>query len=302
MGFKCLCFQAMRAIYKSISDVRITNLNKYHLYTHYDDSMSLGFVVKVPEGLVLAAESRVTLAANDEQGRPLYQATYDNATKLLSFSPPHNYIGVVTYGQAVIGGRTAYGYLTEFDEQLPKGRISVQKFAEELYQFFKSQWDNAEKPPGIIEPMVFLIAGFDEKEVYGRVYQIRIPEKAEPEEQNPGTFGISYGGDIQIVHRLVNGFDYNVKNLIESIQIADEQKSILLNELSKLQLPIPYPVLSLQDSVDLAILFIQTTIKTQKLAILPRSCGGPIDVCTITRKDGLKYIQCKEIKGEEGHT
>ena len=71
--------------------------------------MSLGFVVKVPEGLVLAAESRVTLTASDVHGKPLYQATYDNATKLLAFSPPHNYIGVVTYGQAVIGGRTAYG-------------------------------------------------------------------------------------------------------------------------------------------------------------------------------------------------
>jgi hypothetical protein len=46
--------------------------------------MSLGIVVIAPEGMVLAAESRVTLSAqiNDQN----IQANFDNATKLLSFS------------------------------------------------------------------------------------------------------------------------------------------------------------------------------------------------------------------------
>ena len=46
-------------------------------------SMSLGIVVEGPEGIVLAAESRVTLTAQTPTG-PLY-VNFDNATKVLAF-------------------------------------------------------------------------------------------------------------------------------------------------------------------------------------------------------------------------
>ena len=70
--------------------------------------MSLGIVIKGPEGLVLAAESRITLGAQTVTPRGLQQIPvyFDNATKLLSFSKPNTTVGVVTYGQAVIGQQT----------------------------------------------------------------------------------------------------------------------------------------------------------------------------------------------------
>jgi len=152
--------------------------------------MSLGLVVKVPEGLVLAAESRVTVTVADkETGTPRGQAAYDNTTKLFSFNDPHDSIGVVTYGQAFIGNRTAYGYFTEFNEQLSEQhpeRISVYDFAKELSQFFKAKWDATPPPPppaGMIqEPISFLIAGYNENEVNGRKYAVVIPDSPEPVE------------------------------------------------------------------------------------------------------------------------
>jgi len=56
--------------------------------------------------------------------------------------------------------------------------------------------------------------------------------------------------------------------------------------------------MALQDCVDLAIFFIRTTIIAQKLTIGLRGCGGPIDVATITRRDGFQYIQKKAVFGE----
>ena len=49
--------------------------------------MSLAIVFKGPEGIVLAADSRVTLSTEqtDAQGnKTILPATYDNATKLLT--------------------------------------------------------------------------------------------------------------------------------------------------------------------------------------------------------------------------
>ena len=72
--------------------------------------MSLGVAIKGPEGIVLTADSRITLEAQREGGLPL-PVNFDNATKLLSFSKPHNFVGAVTYGAAVIGSRTAHSFL-----------------------------------------------------------------------------------------------------------------------------------------------------------------------------------------------
>ena len=51
--------------------------------------MSLGIVVEGPEGIVLAAESRVTLTAQTPTG-PLY-VNFDNATKVLAFHNSSQY-------------------------------------------------------------------------------------------------------------------------------------------------------------------------------------------------------------------
>ncbi|MGA2885152.1 MAG: hypothetical protein WCG09_08930 [Halobacteriota archaeon] len=262
--------------------------------------MSVGLVIKVPEGLVLAAESRVTVTVADKQtGKPRGQAAYDNTTKLFSFKRPHDFIGVVTYGQAFIGKRTAYGYFTEFNERLSehlsKERISVYDFAKELSDFFKAKWQAeppSPPPEGMIqEPMSFLIGGYNEEELNGRVYLVVIPDNPEPVEQSRDNFGITYGGDIGIIYRLINGYDGNLQKIIE--------QNLTVAQKEELQLPFPYDALPLQDAVDLAILLIRATVNVQKLAIMPRTCGGPIDVCTITSADGLRYVQRKEITGEK---
>lgn len=51
----------------------------------------------------------------------------------------------------------------------------------------------------------------------------------------------------------------------------------------------------LQDCVNLATLFIKTTIETQSLTVGLRGCGGAIDVAIITRNSYLKFIKKKEI-------
>ena len=42
-------------------------------------------------------------------------------------------------------------------------------------------------------PMVFLVAGFDVGDAHGRVYEVSVPHRADPVEQNADGFGISWG-------------------------------------------------------------------------------------------------------------
>ena len=150
--------------------------------------------------------------------------------------------------------------------------------------------------------MTFVVAGFDEGEAYGKVYIIDIPRKPEPEGRTltPEEFGITWGGQREIVDRLIQGFDARLLKAIEQMNLNPEQTSTLQSTLGELQLPIPIQALPLQDCVDLAVFFIRTTISAQKLLVGLRGVGGPIDVATITQTDGLQFVQRKRIRGETG--
>ena len=97
--------------------------------------MSLGIIIKAIEGLVLAAESRVTLTFQANQlGMPpiMLNANFDNANKLLSFNDPFDKFGVVTYGLGSLNLRTAQSLIPEFEKSLlsNKEKLSVYQFAE----------------------------------------------------------------------------------------------------------------------------------------------------------------------------
>jgi len=264
--------------------------------------LSIGIVIKGPEGLVLAADSRITLTAKPSSGRDII-VHYDNAHKVLNFAEPHKYVGAVTYGIGGIGMRSAYSFIPEFESELPNCRLSVKEFAERLSDFFMKQWKKTMPMPPDYKgpPMTFVVAGFNENEPYGRVYLIEIPQNPTPIEQHsqPGEFGITWGGQREIVDRLIRGYDERVITILKKrLNLNETQVNELRQALGPLQMQIPIQYLPLQDCVDLAIFFIRTTIDAQRLTVGIRGCGGPIDVAIITRVEGFKFIQVKQIHGE----
>lgn len=263
--------------------------------------MSLGVVIKGPEGIVLAADSRVTLEARRGE-EPTIVVHYDNATKLLSFGTPNNYVGAVTYGAAIIGLRTAHSFVPEFELTLPDERLTVQDFASALSGFFIGRWKEG-MPEDFKGPsMSFVVGGYDPDAAYGKVFVFSIPESPTPEPRNPGEkdFGMTWGGQLEVVSRIVHGYDPALVGIVkEKLGPDDQQTSDLLAVFrERLQFRIPYEVLPLQDCVDLATFLVRTTMTAQALGVGIRGVGGAIDVAMITRTKGLEYVQQKQIHGE----
>jgi hypothetical protein len=259
--------------------------------------MSIGIIIKGTEGLVLAAESRITLSAKNEKGEVL-PINYDNARKVLQFAK-QAYIGAVTYGLGGIGLRNANSYVNEFEATLPDKRISTIEFSKFLSKFFMTQWkknmDANYKGP----PMIFNVGGYDENQPYGVVYQFEIPYKPDPVEQHKDGFGISWGGQREIVDRLVAGYDSKLLGIVKKkLSLNKNEVKELQKELLALQIKAPIQIMPLQDCIDLAILFIATTIETQRLTVGIRGCGGPIDIATVTNLGGFKFIQQKDLLGQ----
>jgi hypothetical protein len=284
--------------------------------------LSLGIAFKGAEGIVLAADSRVTLTAMMQigpqaAGQPqapgpqamAIPATFDNATKLLRVDG-QKYVGAVTYGQGALGTqqpRTAHSFVPEFETQLASKhgegtRLPVEEFAGELSDFFLRQWQAhgmpMQVPPG--NEMVFLVGGYDKDAPYGRVFEMFIPTRPQPLERHAGEFGITWGGQREFTDRLITGFDPNLLAIAQqALNLTDQQRTTLETQLrGKLQAPIPIPFLPLQDCVNLSILLVRTTIAIQTFLVGIRGVGGSIDVATITRTEGLKAIQLKRVIGE----
>ncbi len=269
--------------------------------------MSLGIAFKGPEGIVLAADSRVTLNAEITRGteKIILPSTFDNATKLLRFQG-HNYVGAVTYGAGAIGGRaprTAHSFLPEFERELAQKkteRIPVEQFAGILSKFFLERWEESRSDAPQNADMIFLIGGFDADAPYGRVFQFAIPGSPKPVEQQIGEFGLTWGGQLGYTSRLIKGMDPQLPALVQRhLGLSDKQNEDLSRFLeSELSLRIPYQFLPLQDCVDLAIFLIRTSIEIQTWLIDIRGVGGAIDVATITRTEGFQPIQQKAIVGQ----
>lgn len=260
--------------------------------------MSLGIVIKGPEGLVLAADSRVTIQAQPPEGPPI-SVNFDNATKLLTFSRPNSSVGAVTYGQAAIQIRTAHSFIPEFEADIPEERLPIDDFSRRLSDFFLNQWRETMPEEYEGPEMTFVVGGYDEGEPHGRVFLFDIPRNPDPREQTPaGTFGITWGGQREFVDRLIRGYDSRLPGMLqESLDIEPDR---INQALTGLTMAVPIQTMPLQDCVDLALFFIRTTVSGQALTIGIRGTGGPIDVATITRGQGLKFVQRKQISGEMG--
>lgn len=262
--------------------------------------MSLAIAIKGTEGIVLAADSRLTLEAH-KQGMPPLPITFDNATKILSFSGKHKYVGAVTYGLAVIGSRTAHSFVSEFEQtQLSNNeRLTIKAYADLLSHFFVQQW--GQMPSNYRGPdMTFLVGGYSPNSAYGEVFLFSVPGQPEPKQQHENSFGMIWGGQLEVVSRLIHGFDPELITIAQKLLNLDsKQAEALLTELrSKLQYPIPWEVLALQDCVDMATFLIRSTMTAQRMAVALRGVGGAIDVATITSTTEFDYVQKKKLHGD----
>jgi len=277
--------------------------------------VSLGIAIKGTEGIVLAADSRVTLFNQMpgplENQKVMVPSTFDNATKLLKVNlPKQRYVAAVTFGLGAIGGtepRTASSFMPEFEAGIAdEGRLPVKQFAERLSEFFLKQWKNLKMPeklpPG--NDMTFMVAGYDEGAAYGTLYAFQVPSDATPKLLIPDQqFGANWGGQREFTDRLLQGFDPNLPIVVQDLMgVPAEKRDALLQQKlkGKLGIAIPWQFLPLQDCVDLATFIIRTTIDVQKFVVGVRGVGGAIDVATITKTTGFREIKVKQISVDGG--
>jgi hypothetical protein len=238
--------------------------------------VSLVVTVYVREGIVMAADSRLTLNAKEQQGDTavvnLSVAQSDSSYKL--FLTPGG-LGISTCGEADIQGVPIAGYIDSFiRSDLGAGSLGVRETAQRLLDHFA-----AFKP---VPNTQFHVAGYAKagEDLQQEVWVVNMASSELSQANQPGQQGASWGGEGDILSRL-----------IQPVAQLDESGAIVQ---AFPHHPIPWQFFTLQDAIDFAVFAVRSTIDAIRLQPRAKTVGGPIDVLVI-RPDGARWIQRKEL-------
>jgi len=261
--------------------------------------MSIAMVVKVSEGLVLAADSASTLHGRVEGPGGIQEGvlkTYYNARKLLQIG---NFpIGVLTWGQAYVGLRTVESLVREWEHdqhwQSRKGyqeahgdSYSARACAEGLCQHLTSAHarEFGNLPEEQRPQLGMIVAGYSEGQFFPEIWRFVLPFEDQAHDQRPDRdgqpdFGASWFGLTEPLVRLHWGRDDAVIKIM-SEKFGPSQQEIY-DILQPLQYQIPFALMPLQDAIEYANYMLNVAIGRYRFVLGPELCGGQIEIAAIT--------------------
>lgn len=202
--------------------------------------MSLAVTAKTPQGIVLATDSRLTVVKRGERNELPDVLFIDHGVKVVTLGPPNPSVAVSFFGNAASGIRSFASLVREY-AQAQGQRKRVEQIAHELGETLG--------PKGLSQTVLH-VAGFDETNPFGRVFEVAIP--GDVTELHPhGSVGISLGGRKELAHIIVDA------------------------------LKPPLSVLPLLATASLARWLIEQTITAQGYSFSGATVGGPVQLAVL---------------------
>jgi len=246
--------------------------------------MSFVITVYVPEGIIMASDSRqsVTIERKTPQGEklaPIKTVGSDFTYKL--FLLKQQKAGISSYGETLLGGVQMESHIKRLEEERLKDNDTVDKVADKLMTYFREKFAQANA--------TFHIAGFKKEgmvsipHVYvcsigkNKIERVNFDMKA-----NRVKYGCSWGGETDVISLILRPYQ---------VLGPDDKPSPASS------FPVLWDSLNVQDAIDFAIYGVRTTIDTIKFQARPKSVGGEIDVLLLT-PEGSEWVQRKQLHGE----
>lgn len=170
---------------------------------------------------------------------------------------------------------------------------------------FKAPNGQVQEGVGVVEGINLMVAGYN-KDGSHEVYMCYIPgeiQKKRDSKEKGEEYGADWIGQIDVVSRIVLGFDGRIGNLKFINQTSQQLGQDEVNrQLRSLEYVIQWGTMTLQDAIDFCVLMIQTTSAIQRFSDGVQAdpgdmpgVGGPVDVAVITPNKGFVWINKKKL-------
>jgi len=263
--------------------------------------MSIIVSVKINDGIVLASDSATTFYYAD--GRP--GQIYEHVNKIVNLVKGFP-VGVMTCGAGGIGNASIATLLkdlrqrlvgadeTHSDWKLDHANYSINSIAYRVFEFIK------EKSNVSASNMTLLIrvCGYTNKCPLPEVWDVILNQgKAEMPvcRQPEDGIGPMWAGENEALNRLITGLGAIPADVVQSLGLTSEQVDGVINKLvPQLCETLILPAAPIQDAIDLARFMVETTKSFVRFSVTRvKTVGGPIEIATITKHEGFKWIQRK---------
>lgn len=246
--------------------------------------MSLVIVTYVPEGIVMASDSRqfLTVEGKTPDGKDfkVEAPASDSVTK--TFLLGNQRVGISNFGQDLLVGVPMASYIRKFIEEELTAADDVTTIPKKMVEYFRRSFPDANAG--------FHVAGYKKegKISVPYVYYCHVSrntgERRNTKPDGSLAYGTAWSGQIDVITSIVNPVVIKDEKGVDKVIRAPAA-------------PIIWDAMTLQDAIDFSIYAIRTTIDTMRFQARLKNVGGPIDVLVIT-PDGAHWVQKKGLRGE----
>ena len=279
--------------------------------------MTIALVIKVNDGLVLAADSASTMMSAGSDGTMSVSNIYNNANKVFNLHKELP-IGALTWGSGNIGPasisslakdvrrRLHGGDSSRDDWKLDSQAYNVEDVAAKVKEFlYDEQWKPIvedhlpdDLPDDKKPSMGFLVGGYSSDADQPSVYLLPIGGGLNPQpvEVLSGGAGMQWWGQPEAIARLALGVSLDMDKALENMNVGlDEfgRTGFIEQVKSQIARPLIADAMPIQDAIDLAHFLVDTTVKFVRFLPGDKVVGGPIEVATITKHEGFKWVSRK---------
>lgn len=248
--------------------------------------MSLIIAVYVPEGIVMASDSRqsITIGGKRPNGKAFKVDTVNSDAVVKTFLLEQQQVGIANFGQDLLDGVPMASYIRRFIEEELVAADDVTTIPKKLVAYFRKSFPQADAG--------FHVAGYktEGKRRMPYVYHCHVGKnKVDRRNAKPDgsvRYGATWSGQIDIITSIVN-----------PVMMKDEEGK---KKVARAPVPIIWDAMTLQDAIDFSIHAIRTTIDTMRFQARLKNVGGPIDVLLLAPDAKPRWIQRKQYRGELG--
>jgi len=278
--------------------------------------MSVAVLIGVHDGVVLAADSASTLTMGVPPGVVLPPGSpgivgnvYDNANKIFNIVKGLP-IGCITFGSGNIGNSSIGTLIKDLRKKLTDTpaelgfdpeKYSMEGVATILAKFLEGEIATLDPLAKGNTTVGFLIGGYSKPGDLGESWALDINQgvvQTPRQLRQPAQPGINWGGQTESIQRMLLGFSPNIFEILAQVTQPAQNPKDMATSLTpllaaRLQAPMVFAPMPIQDAIDLARFLVHTAVMFSRFLPGPNSVGGPIEIAAITKHESFKWINRK---------
>jgi hypothetical protein len=254
--------------------------------------MSIAVSVKVQDGVVLATDSCVL-----HKGQIYFNA--DKTVAPFRGLP----IGVMVAGDGSIGLTSIINHLREFGQQALRGtpaRIDRDNYTiEDVVRAIGIYLSDASVRESSNSLTSLTVSGYSANSQLPETWRILLDGRAKVAHEAiwlPHAYGITWDGERECLDRLLCGTSNQLRSVAQEYGMSGEDAGRFVDRVCEAcESDLVSPGMPLQDAIKLARFLVETTIAFVGFCLdrQPKIVGGAMDIATITRHDGFRWVQRK---------